>query len=69
MGVIAGGVVSYILIFVINKQSFGWTIQIHYPYIFIIFSLVLFWVVSLIAGFYPAKLAASLNPKEAVRVG
>jgi len=69
MGVIAGGVVSYILIFVINKQSFGWTIQIHYPYIFIMFSLVLFLVVSLIAGLYPAKLAASLNPKEAVRVG
>ena len=68
MGVAAGGVVSYILIFVINKQSFGWTIQIHYPYIFIIFSLVLFWVVSIIAGLYPAKLAARLNPKEAVRV-
>ena len=69
MGVAAGGVVSYILIFVINKQSFGWTIQIHYPYIFIMFSLVLFWIVSLIAGLYPAKLAARLNPKEAVRVG
>ena len=32
MGVIAGIIVSYILIFVINKQSFGWTIQIHFPY-------------------------------------
>jgi len=29
----------------------------------------LFWGVSFIAGLYPAKLAASLNPKEAVRVG
>ena len=68
MGLAAGGVVSYILIFVINKQSFGWTIQVHYPYMFIVFSLVLFWVVSLIAGLYPARLAARLNPKEAVRV-
>ena len=68
MGVAAGGIVSYILIFVINKQSFGWTIQIHFPYIFILFSLILFWVVSLIAGLYPARLAVRLNPKEAVRV-
>ena len=68
MGVAAGGVVSYILIFVINKQSFGWTIQIHFPYLFVLFSLILFWVVSLIAGLYPARLAVRLNPKEAVRV-
>jgi putative ABC transport system permease protein len=68
LGVAAGAVVSYILIFVINKQSFGWTIQIHYPYIFILLSLVLFWGISLVAGLYPAKLATSLNPKEAVRV-
>jgi len=68
MGVAAGGIVSYILIFVINKQSFGWTIQIHFPYIFVLLSLVLFWAVSLIAGLYPARLAVRLNPKEAVRV-
>jgi len=68
MGLAAGGVVSYILIFVINKQSFGWTIQIHFPYLFVLFSLILFWVVSLIAGLYPARLAVRLNPKEAVRV-
>lgn len=68
MGVAAGGIVSYILIFVINKQSFGWTIQIHFPYIFVLFSLILFWVVSLIASLYPARLAVRLNPKEAVRV-
>ena len=68
MGVAAGGIVSYILIFVINKQSFGWTIQIHFPYIFVLFSLILFWAVSLIAGLYPARLAVRLNPKEAVRV-
>ncbi len=68
MGVAAGGIVSYILIFVINKQSFGWTIQIHFPYIFVLLSLILFWIVSLVAGLYPARLAVRLNPKEAVRV-
>jgi putative ABC transport system permease protein len=68
MGLIAGVIVSYILIFVINKQSFGWTIQVHFPYLFIILTTLIFWVVSTSAGLYPARLAAKLNPKEAVRV-
>jgi len=68
MGLIAGVVVSIILIFVINKQSFGWTIQMHFPYWFLFLTTSLFWIVSTSAGLYPARLAAKLNPKEAVRV-
>jgi len=68
MGLIAGIVVSTILIFVINKQSFGWTIQMHFPTLFIILTTSVFWIVSTGAGIYPARLAAKLNPKEAVRV-
>ena len=68
MGFTAGVIVSYILIFVINKQSFGWTIQVHFPYLFILMMIVMFWGISLLSGLYPAKLAEKLNPKEAVRV-
>ncbi len=68
MGFIAGVVVSYILIFVINKQSFGWTIQVHFPALFILVTVILFWGISLLSGLYPARLAAKLNPKESVRV-
>jgi len=68
MGLIAGIVVSTILIFVINKQSFGWTIQMHFPYLFILLTTSVFWIVSTSAGLYPARLAAKLNPREAVRV-
>lgn len=68
MGLIAGVVVSTILIFVINKQSFGWTIQMHFPYWFIFLTTSFFWIVATSAGLYPARLAARLNPKEAVRV-
>jgi putative ABC transport system permease protein len=68
MGFVAGVIVSYILIFVINKQSFGWTIQVHFPYLFILLMVALFWGVSLLSGLYPARLAEKLNPKEAVRV-
>ena len=68
MGLMAGVVVSFILIFVINKQSFGWTIQIHFPYFFIALLVAFSWSVSILAGLYPARLAQQLNPKEAVRV-
>ncbi|MFP6638075.1 MAG: FtsX-like permease family protein [Nitrospinaceae bacterium] len=68
MGFVAGVFVSYILIFVINKQSFGWTIQVHFPYLLILGMVLLFWGISLLSGLYPARLAAKLNPKEAVRV-
>jgi putative ABC transport system permease protein len=68
MGLIAGVIVSTILIFVINKQSFGWTIQMHFPYGFIFLTTSMFWIVATSAGLYPARLAARLNPKEAVRV-
>jgi putative ABC transport system permease protein len=66
-GLVAGIVVSYILIFVINKQSFGWTILVHFPYGFIFAAVILFWAIACSAGLYPARLATRLNPKESVR--
>jgi len=68
MGLVSGVIVSYILIFVVNKQSFGWTIQVHFPYTFIVLITTIFWAVSFVSGFYPARLASQLNPREAVRV-
>ena len=31
VGIVLGFALSFILIYVINKQSFGWTIQFHWP--------------------------------------
>ena len=67
LGLAAGIVVSYLLIFVINKQSFGWTIQVFFPYGFILIAVTFFWLVACAAGLYPARLATRLNPKESVR--
>ena len=68
MGLVCGVIVSYILIFVVNKQSFGWTIQVHFPYLFIPLVTLAFWAIAFSSGLYPARLATRLNPKEAVRV-
>ena len=67
-GWLMGLVLSLILIFVINKQSFGWTIQFVYPAKFLALSGAAILLVTLAAGLYPARMAARLNPAEAVSI-
>jgi putative ABC transport system permease protein len=61
-----GYVLSLLLIFVINKQSFGWTIQFHWPVAVLLGALSLVYAATLISALYPARVAARLNPVEVV---
>jgi putative ABC transport system permease protein len=65
-GVILGLALSLILIFVINKQSFGWTIRFHWPVAVLLGSLSLVYVATVLAGLYPARVAVRLRPIEVV---
>ena len=65
-GLLLGFALSLILIFVINKQSFGWTIQFHWPVAVLSAAISLIFVATLLAGFYPARIAVQLNPIEVV---
>jgi putative ABC transport system permease protein len=65
LGLALGVALSMLLIFVVNKQSFGWTIQFHTPYALLGAALALVWVVTVAAAWYPARVAASLDPLEA----
>ncbi|HBY59620.1 MAG TPA: hypothetical protein DEH78_07335, partial [Solibacterales bacterium] len=65
-GLTLGAALSLILIFVINKQSFGWTIQFHWPVAVLTGALSLIYAATLLAGLYPARVAMALNPMEAV---
>ncbi len=65
-GIALGMVLSLILIFVINKQSFGWTIQFHWPVAVLLAALGIVFVATVLAGFYPARIAQRLNPIEVV---
>ena len=62
LGLILGFALSLLLIFVVNKQSFGWTIQFHPPWLLLSGALFLIWFVTVLAGIYPARIAARLNP-------
>jgi putative ABC transport system permease protein len=66
IGLILGVALSLILIFVINKQSFGWTIQFHLPMALLIAALSCIYVASVLAGLYPARIVSQMNPIEAI---
>jgi putative ABC transport system permease protein len=65
-GLALGYVLSLLLIYVINKQSFGWTIQFHWPVAVLIGALSLVYVATVLAALYPARIATQLNPIEVV---
>jgi putative ABC transport system permease protein len=66
VGVALGFALSLILIFVINKQSFGWTIRFHWPVAVLLGALTLVYAATVLAGLYPARVAVRLNPVEVV---
>ena len=65
-GLLLGALLSLVLIFVINKQSFGWTIQFHWPVKVLLAAISLVYVATILAGIYPARVAQRLNPIEVV---
>ena len=65
-GLALGIVLSLVLIFVINKQSFGWTIQFHWPVLVLLGALTFVYAATVLAGIYPARVAQRLNPIEVV---
>lgn len=66
IGLLIGFLLSLLLIYVINVQSFGWTIQFHLPVGFLIQSSILILVATVISGLYPARAAARLPTTEQV---
>jgi putative ABC transport system permease protein len=65
-GLALGFALSLILIFVINKQSFGWTIRFHWPVQILLGALTVVNAATVLAGLYPAQVAVGLNPLEVI---
>ena len=68
LGLLCGFLLSILLIYVINRQSFGWTIQFHIPFRSLIESWLIVMVTSVGAGLIPARRAARLNAAESLRM-
>ena len=58
LGVIGGGLLALLLVEVINKQSFGWTIQLIVPVGPLVQAVGLTAAATLMAGYFPARWAA-----------
>jgi putative ABC transport system permease protein len=65
-GLALGFALSLILIYVINKQSFGWTIRFHLPIAVLLGAISVVYVATVLGGLYPAQVAVRLDPLEAV---
>ena len=65
-GFALGYFLSLILVFVINKQSFGWTIRFHWPVAMLLGALTVVYAATLLSGLYPARVAVRLNPLEVI---
>ena len=63
-GFVLGYFLSLILVFVINKQSFGWTIRFHWPVAVLLGALTVVYAATVLSGLYPAWVAVRLNPLE-----
>ncbi|MGA1842860.1 MAG: FtsX-like permease family protein [bacterium] len=67
LGIFAGIVISLIMVFVIIRQSFGWSIQYRFQIPILLLSIVPVMLTSIFAGYFPAHKAASLPLSEAIR--
>ncbi|HTQ86562.1 MAG TPA: hypothetical protein VMI93_10150, partial [Candidatus Solibacter sp.] len=65
-GLALGILLSMILIFVINKHSFGWTVRFHWPFALLAAGLGAVYLATLLAALYPAHAAARLVPIEVI---
>ena len=66
VGLTLGYFLSLILIYVINVQSFGWTIQFHWPVALLLGAISLIYLATILSGLYPARIATRLNPIEVI---
>ena len=67
LGLVLGAAWSQVNLLVIHKQSFGWSVQLHWPGVDLAAALGLVFAASVVSGLYPARVGARLNPVEVLR--
>jgi putative ABC transport system permease protein len=68
VGTLCGACLSVILVYIINRQSFGWTLRLTFPTWTVAMSLGLIFMMALAAGIWPAHQAAKMRLTETLRM-
>jgi putative ABC transport system permease protein len=63
----AGYALSLILVYIINRRSFGWTLQMQIDWQPFLSALLLAVIAAILAGIYPARRIGKMIPSEALR--
>jgi putative ABC transport system permease protein len=66
-GIVCGTLLGLLLVLVIDRQAFGAAVRVQVPYGSLATSLLLVAAAALLAGLYPAQVAARIRTAEAVR--
>ncbi len=67
LGTVGGGLLGLVLVLVINRSYFGWTIRMHWPWAVLAGQAVLILAVAAAASVYPAVRAARTPAAELSR--
>jgi putative ABC transport system permease protein len=68
VGTLCGVCLSVILVYIINRQSFGWTLRLTFPTWTLVVNLGLIFMTALAAGIWPAHQAARVRLTETLRM-
>jgi putative ABC transport system permease protein len=68
VGTLCGACLSVILVYIINRQSFGWTLRLTFPTWTMVANLGLIFLTALAAGIWPAHQAAKVRLTETLRM-
>lgn len=66
-GLLVGGAISLILIHVVNRQSFGWSMELHPPYLFLAALTVVLVALGVLTALASGREAMGMGPVRAVR--
>jgi putative ABC transport system permease protein len=66
-GLAVGAAISLILVYVVNRQSFSWSIQLHWPWELLASLVVILVVLAVITAVLSGREAMGMGPVRAVR--
>ena len=67
LGILIGIILACVLIYVINVQSFGWTIRFHFPYLLVALATLAAIVIAGVFGLYPARMVRKTDSLTVLR--